>query len=115
MPSYVTASIIAENIFTDWIEPKTQSGFGVSPNGQLDYSVSGTFVATMSIQKRYAHGGHPDALSYSDPVTIKTFTNADDKDVLNGIVQSGSSKVQFRLGCETGNFTSGTAVCRLEQ
>ena len=115
MASYVTASIIAENTFTDWITPKTQVDFGVSPNGQLDYSVSGTFVATMSIQKRYAHGNHPDDVSYSDPVTIKTFANADDKDVLSGIIQSGSDNVQFRIGAETGNFTSGTAVCRLEQ
>ena len=115
MASYVTASIVAENTFTDWIAPRKQSSLGSEPNGYLDYSVSGTCVDTMSIQRRYGHGNHPDDVSYSDPVTVKTFTNADAVTVLNGILQSGSSNVQYRIGCETSNFTSGTAVCRLEQ
>ena len=115
MASYVAASIVAENTFTDWIAPRQQDAFGISPIGLLEYSVSGTFVATMSIQKRYKHGNHPDDVTYTDAVTVKTFANTDDADVLTGLLQSSSTNVQFRLGCETSNFTSGTAVCRLEQ
>jgi hypothetical protein len=114
MSSYVTGAIAAENTFTDWITPKiVRADLGIP--GHVDLSCSGTFEATVTVQKRYFTGNNPSDLTYTDPIDAYSFTNASELDEMNGTLFSYSSRVQFRVGVKTGGYTSGTANLRLDQ
>ena len=88
----VTASLTAENTFT-----------GVVPiTGKFNFSISGTFVATIFIQRSFDAGATwLDVNSYTAP--IQTSGEEPEKGVL------------YRAGIKTGGFTSGTAVLRISQ
>lgn len=115
MASYVIAEITAQNTFTDWITPKTQMAAGANLPGHLDLSCSGTFVATVTVQKRYFSGNSSSDLTYTDEIDVYEFTNESELDEMNGTIFSYSNRVQFRVGVKPGDFTSGTVNLRLDQ
>lgn len=61
----------------------------------FDISISGTFVATVVVQRS------KDAVSWLD---VESFTAAAEKTGVSG------SAWYYRLGVKTGGYTSGTAV-----
>jgi hypothetical protein len=84
-------TITAENSWTDAI--------GVSENNNFDISISGTFVATITLQRSYDKG-----LNWFD---TDTFTSAGEWQA------AGSETNDYRIGVKTGNFTSGTISVRI--
>lgn len=99
--SVVTASLTAQNTFTDWVKPKVQLTKGVCGCGFLNFSVTGTWAGTITIQKRYNEG---DAIDVTDGDTTVNATK---------LIEDHESVVEYRAGFKTGDYTSGTAVVRL--
>lgn len=85
-----TASITAQNTGTDWIDV----------NQDAVITVSGTFSATITLQKRFGTSG--------SAIDIEEYTSTAHK-----LVQEVEDGVQYRLFCKTGAFTSGTAELRI--
>ena len=89
MPSVqVTAS--AENTFTDEIHAPSEQ--------RLSVSVSGTFSATVTVQRKL------DGENWRD---YTTYTSASEA------TYHADEDCQLRIGIKTGDYTSGSAVCRL--
>ena len=90
-------SITAQNTFSPPIR--------IRAGGVL--TLSGTWVATVSLQRRGSDGNWVDVTSNTGSAT--TFTG-------NGTYTIGPSNVSadYRWGVETGNFTSGTVVGLIE-
>ena len=90
----VTASVTAQDTGTDWLQLRGHRNF-------FDVSVSGTFVATVTLQRKRpgdAAGAARDIETYtSGTETLKEFAGHWD----------------VRLHVKTGNYTSGTAVLEL--
>lgn len=87
----VEASAGAQNTFTD----------AVSLHGHYNVSVSGTFTATVTLQRSF------DGSTWLD---VKTYTS--------GAQEVGLEPeygVVYRIGIKTGAYTSGTAVLRLSR
>ena len=84
----VTVSIDAENTFSDPLEVK----------GNFDLSISGTFVATVVVQRNIEGDGWVDVDSFTAPIETFGFQ---------------PSFALYRVGVKTGGYTSGTAVCTL--
>lgn len=97
---YVERSITAENQFTDPIETSGEV---------FNFSVSGTFVATVTIQRRFRTSVDP--LTWTDWFDMETYTTGYE-DI--GFMPR-SEKVQVRAGVKTGGFTSGTVVVRISR
>jgi hypothetical protein len=88
MTTLVTASIIAQNTFSD----------AVRLEGYFNISLSGTWVATATVQR---------SIDNSTWVDVKTYTlNAEE-------VGFEPEFMWYRVGVKTGAFTSGTVVVRL--
>ena len=85
MSRIVTSSITAENQFTD----------SIKLSGPFDLSISGTFVATITVQRSY------DNSTWRD---VDTFTSPSEEYGFQPEI------AWYRAGVKTGNFTSGTAV-----
>jgi hypothetical protein len=86
----VTKDITAENTFSD----------GLYVVGDFNLSISGTFVATITVQRSFDQGS-----TWRD---VDTFTAP--------IETAGSDPepvVVYRAGVKTGDFTSGTASIRI--
>ena len=83
--SRVTAAVTAENTFTDWLP--------LNKNERYSVSISGTFTATVTVQRQYSGG---------DILDIDSKTAAD---VIDGPSPCACS---VRVGVKTGGFTSGT-------
>lgn len=92
---FVSANITAQNTFTDAITPTAKGR-----SGYLNISVSGTWVGTVTLQRRYGSSG-----TYFDVITWSANVET--------ALQDREFQVQYRLGIKTGEFTSGTAVLRL--
>ncbi len=95
MSTIIEKTITAEDSYT---EP-------LSPHGSLNVSISGTFAATVRLQRRFqtAEGGLTewrDVLDWSLPV----------EDQYPDIHEDG---IQYRLGCKAGEYTSGSVIARL--
>lgn len=101
------ADLIAENTFSDWLDPIRKGSSGFDGEGFLNVMTSGTWAGTLTIQKRHFHGTGP---TYTDAYDIEDFTEN-----LAQLIEDHSTTVQYRIGFKTGNFTSGTASVRLEQ
>lgn len=107
----VTKTITTENVWTDPIFPKRlPSTDKAMPGGNAycgDYgalilSISGTWVGTITLQIAYDFGT-------TWLPTGETFTeNTVQK--ITGVYEPG---VSFRIGCATGDFTSGSCNVRL--
>ena len=68
---------------------------------KIDLSVSGTFAATISLQRSF------DGSAWH---TVEEYTVPTEK-----IIENPTQTVKWRLGIDTGNWTSGSAVVRLSQ
>lgn len=86
----VTASITAQNTFSD----------GLYVEGGFNLSISGTFSATVTVQRSFDQGSTwRDVDTFTAP--IETF-GTDPEPV-----------VVYRAGVKTGDFTSGTVDIRI--
>lgn len=84
-----TASIAAQDSFTDWMMAR----------GLFNLSIGGTFVATVTLQRRFQGG---------DPADVESFTAPAEEQYAED-----EPGVEYRLGVKTGDYTSGDAACRL--
>lgn len=84
----VTASITAQNTFTDKIQVV----------GHFNLSISGTWAATVTVQRSW------DGTNWFD---VDTFTSNYEG------VGFDAEEVWYRAGVKTGEFTSGTVVLRI--
>ena len=84
-------SISAENTFSDWVFLR----------GDFNFSLSGTWVATVHIQRSFDAG--------VTPLDVDSFTtNAEE-------IGHEPEGAHYRFGVKTGGYTSGTVVGRLSQ
>ena len=83
-----TAAIAAENTFTD----------PVQLTGNFNISISGTFVATVVVQRSFDNSTWHDVNSFTAPFQGTGFE---------------PEVVWYRAGVKTGGFTSGTANVRV--
>jgi hypothetical protein len=93
----VTASISAENTFTNPIRVS-----GVEGQRAFGISISGTFVATLTLQYSVGEPGN-----WVDVQTYTATTSVSYNDNLDNQV------IYYRIGVKTGAYTSGTAVATL--
>jgi hypothetical protein len=89
-----SANINSANAFTDDVEFDRRRPFNLS--------VSGTWAGTVTLQRSFNNGSTWMDV-YSTTGNVET------------VVDNVESGVLWRLGIKSGNFTSGTAVCRLSQ
>jgi hypothetical protein len=85
MPKVVTASISAQNTFSN----------SMRLTGLFDLSISGTFAATVTVQRSYDNSSWKDVDTFTAPVEM-TGTQGE--------------IAWYRAGVKTGAYTSGTAV-----
>ena len=88
MTTLTTASIIAQNTFSD----------AVRLEGYFNISLSGTWVATVTVQR---------SIDNSTWVDVKTYT------LIAEEVGFEPEFMWYRVGVKTGGYTSGTVVVRL--
>lgn len=88
MAQIATASITTENTFST----------AAQLEGYFNLSISGTFVATVTVQRS------PDNSTWQD---VDTFTIPSEE------VGFDPEFMWYRVGVKTGDFTSGTVVVRL--
>ena len=81
----VTASLLAENTFTSSIDLV----------GHFNLSISGTFVATVTVQRSFDNTNWFDVDTFTSPIETYGFD---------------PSQCYYRAGIKTGAYTSGTAV-----
>lgn len=89
----VTASLTAENTFSvvhdfAFVNPK------------FNLSISGTWAGTLTLQRRLDGTNWRDVNTYQQNIETEIPTVGDD--------------VRWRIGFKTGDYTSGTAVLRLD-
>jgi hypothetical protein len=87
-----TASLTAENTFTDWAD--------IQDKGHI--SASGISDSTVFVQRSFDEGA-----TVKD---VESFT-ADFEKVIDG----SGSRVFYRIGIKTGGYGSDTVVCRVTQ
>lgn len=90
----VTASITAENTFTDWL------AFGGRGQESAQLAISGSFTATVTVQYRRRGGAAIDLEQYTAPAVR-----------IVDIVGTGD----LRVGVKTGDFGSGTVAVSLHK
>lgn len=96
----VTASLIAENTFTEWINPKQAFSKGIDNTHFMNISVAGTWSGTATLQRRFGSSDFArDVANFLD--------NAEES------LYDHEEGVEYRLGIKTGNYTSGTCIVRL--
>jgi len=100
----VTASLTAQDTYTDWIEPKTANMIEDAHVHFLNISIAGTWAGTVTLQRRF---GSSDTLSPRD-VTDGSWTANAEKSLYDH-----EEGVQYRIGMKIGHFTSGTCQLRL--
>jgi hypothetical protein len=88
MTTLATASITAQNTFTD----------PVNLEGYFNISISGTFVATVFVQRSIDNSTWVDVNSFTAPFEGTGFD---------------PEFMWYRVGVKTSGFTSGTAVVRI--
>jgi hypothetical protein len=88
MTTIATASIVAQNTFTD----------AVRLAGYFNLSISGTWAATVTVQR---------SIDNSTWVDVDTFTTNSEE------VGFEPEFMWYRAGVKTAGFTSGTVVIRL--
>ena len=107
MITEVTKTITAENQFTDWISPKKILRIGL-PGKRLNLSITGNSTAIeISIQRTFDEGITIHDVPTSDFETYIYTVNTEQ------YIDDIEEKVQYRIGCKSGGFTSGTCSVRL--
>ena len=87
-----TKSIGAADTFSNWVILR----------GKFNFSLSGTWVATVHIQRSFDKG--------VTPLDVEDFTSNIEK-----IGEEPESNVCYRFGVKAGNYTSGPVVGRIGQ
>jgi len=86
----VEKDISAENTFSD----------GIYVEGDFSFSISGTFVGTVTVQRSFDAGStFRDVDSFTAPIETAGY--------------DGEPIVVYRAGIKTGDYTSGTASIRI--
>lgn len=88
----VTKEIAAENTYSDWVQLRYA----------FNFSLSGTWAATVHVQRSYDDG--------KTPRDVDSFTEN-----IEQIGYEPESAVVYRFGVKTGDYVSGTVVGRLGQ
>ena len=88
MAELTSASLSAENTFTNT----------VTHEGYFNLSITGTFVATVTVQRSF------DGSNWND---VDSFTTATEQ------VGFEPESIYYRAGIKTGDYTSGTINIRL--
>jgi hypothetical protein len=111
----VTASLSAENTFTDAIKIT-----GTGARRRVHVVVTGTWVATIRAQRRYTENGTWEdvpAQAFSLVATSSGSNNWDGSETANfdkWVTDFNDNEtVYYRVGIKTGGYTSGTAVIEL--
>lgn len=89
----VTKTVTAQNMYTDSIAPHANDKS--QRCGFLSLAIYGTWVATITVQRSFDAGQN-----WVDVTTYTTNQHLTIDDRVEGIL--------YRVGCKTGNFTSGT-------
>lgn len=84
----VTASISAQNTFSS----------SLNLVGHFNLSISGTFVATVTVQRSFDNTNWFDVDTFTSPTETYGFD---------------PSQCYYRVGVKTGNYSSGTVVVTL--
>ena len=98
----VTAAITEQNTFTDAIVA-AENYEGAKIFGNITLSISGTFVATVTLQ--IAFDGGTDWIDTGETWEVPA----------TKIINCYESGVSFRAGVKTGDFSSGTVNVRLSK
>jgi hypothetical protein len=88
MTTLAFTSVAAENTFSDAVQLK----------GYFNISISGTFVATVVVQRSIDNVSWHDVNSFTAPFEGNGFD---------------PEFIYYRIGVKTGGYTSGTVVVRL--
>ena len=96
----VTAVVTGADQFTD---DDSMRVIGVGNSRIFDIDITGTWVATITLQRSIDESG-----SWVDVTTYTTNQNTTHDDGLDNQIAF------YRLGIKTGNYTSGTPTCTLE-
>lgn len=90
----VEESISAENVFSDAIRV-----IGIGESRRFSVTVAGTFVATVTLQRSFDEGATwEDVGTYTAPASETPASDGFDNQI-----------VHYRIGVDTGDYTSGTA------
>ena len=92
MPKNTTASLTAQNTFIDAVQ--------LDAGKKAAISISGTFSATVTVQRRL------DGSNWRD---VQSFTAAAEQTFDAGVGQ------EIRVGVKTGDYTSGTVACLISK
>lgn len=98
----VIASLI-ENTYSDWLPLKKQNKVSADDPHGFTLSITGTYTATITLQRRFNDPG-----GYSSTYDVATYTANAEYNLLDY-----GNNVEYRIGIKTGGYTSGTAVIRL--
>ena len=93
----LTKSVTAQNQFTS-------AGL---IRGYFSLSISGTWVATVHVQRSF-----DDGVTWLD---VNSYTSNTEKKGFEPGSNGGQDGIKYRVGVKTGNYTSGTVVIRLAQ
>lgn len=96
-----TKTVTAENEFTAPLSPTYKRSS--APDGKLNISVGGTgWVAVLTLQRSFDSGSTwLDVTNYSSPE--------------ESVVSEFEEGVIYRIGCKTGDFTSGSIPLRISR
>ena len=89
----ITATLTAENTFSDSVEIQ---------RGRFNLSLSGTWVASVTVQRSF-----DDGVNWVDVESFSANTEQ--------IGQEPEDDTLYRFGIKTGNYTSGSVVGRISQ
>lgn len=95
----VTKNISGADQWTDWISPWILHESS-RKQGNLAYSISGSFSATVTIQRSFDDG--------ATALNVETFTVPNE-----GLIDDPTYGVKYRIGVATGDYTSGTVTVGL--
>lgn len=85
-------TISAEDTFSDWV---------LLIKGKFNFSLSGTWEATVHFQRSFDKG--------VIPLEVEEFTSNVEK------IGENPEEIYYRFGVKSGNFTSGSIVGRISQ
>jgi hypothetical protein len=103
----VIADLTAADTYTDWIVPKKLHEKDSKQIGRLTLSIYGTWAGTLTVQRRFCETTTGEVV-YTSPLTVDTFSANTEKNI-----EDPDGRVEYRIGFEAGNYTSGTASVRI--
>lgn len=92
-----SSSLASANVFTDSIRV-----IGIDTDRAVNVTITGTFVATVTLQKSVGND--------TDWDDVATYTGATSVVVNDGL---DNQVIYYRIGIKSGDYTSGTAVCTI--